>query len=266
MRIGRELDSTDLFVTGDVSGVEFTAVAFSRRLTFQASRKILHAPSSDALAADCGVWNGSALHLHGRHRRSSRHQRYLQLAVETPPTQLFFTAFLMAQLRARDASPSVTVITIGSSADRVGLGQAWRGMAVSRLNIFLGFTVSRCPSGDNRHPRIWSTTNSGVSAGCHPAAFPVLHPFSDWWRFQPAAQQLQALTSLPRPGAMMAAYPTNDRPAHLVEAGKEPEQDHLPDVFLYGIEDPSRVIANRDAPLIKLRVILLMGISSGVRQ
>ena len=55
-------------------------------------------------------------------------------------------------------------------------------------------------------------------------------------------------------------------PCCLVEAGKEPKQDHQPNVLHDGINDPSRITANWDRPLIKLRVVLLSWISGGVFQ
>jgi hypothetical protein len=48
----------------------------------------------------------------------------------------------------------------------------------------------------------------------------------------------------------------------LVEAGKEPKQDHQPSV----LHDPSLIIANWDRPLIELWVVLLVWISGGVFQ
>ncbi len=54
--------------------------------------------------------------------------------------------------------------------------------------------------------------------------------------------------------------------ASLVEAGKEPKQDHLPSVLDDGIKDPSLIIANGDRPPIILRVVPLVWITSRVLQ
>ena len=55
-------------------------------------------------------------------------------------------------------------------------------------------------------------------------------------------------------------------PSCLVEAGKEPKQDHQSSVLNNAIDDPSLIIANWDRPLIKFRVVLLVWISGGVLQ
>lgn len=52
----------------------------------------------------------------------------------------------------------------------------------------------------------------------------------------------------------------------LIEAGKEPKQDHQPSVLHDAIDDPSLITTNWDRPLIKLRVVLLVWISGGIFQ
>ncbi len=55
-------------------------------------------------------------------------------------------------------------------------------------------------------------------------------------------------------------------PHCLIEAGKEPKQGYQPSILYDGINDPSLIAANLDRPLVKLRVVLLVWISSGVFQ
>jgi hypothetical protein len=52
----------------------------------------------------------------------------------------------------------------------------------------------------------------------------------------------------------------------LVETGKEPKQDHQPRVLHDGIYNPSFIGTNRDRPLIKSLVVLLIWIAGGVFQ
>lgn len=60
-----------------------------------------------------------------------------------------------------------------------------------------------------------------------------------------------------RPNDRLAGSAT----AYLIETGKEPEQDHQPGVFLYAVENPSAVIADRDGPLSELFVVFRVGIA-----
>ena len=52
----------------------------------------------------------------------------------------------------------------------------------------------------------------------------------------------------------------------LVKAGKKPKQDDQSSVFHNGINNPPLIITNGDRPLIKLLVVLLIRVTSGVIQ